>query len=116
MSLIKFTGLFMAAGFLIPIVFLFLWTWIVHLRSISTSAFYYINQIMLMLWPTSIINLAGAGDETLAEHLFLISAASNVVIYGLFGLLMWFGLRHHRWVLVALFVGLILLWWRLLTL
>jgi hypothetical protein len=38
------------------------------------------------------------------------------VIYGLFGLLMWFGLRHHRWVLVAFFVGLILVWWRLLTL
>ena len=116
MSLIKFTGLFMTAGFLIPIVFLFLWTWIVHLRSISTSAFYYFHNIMLMLWPTSITYMAGAGNDILPDSLFLITSAINVVFYGLFGLLMWFGLRHHRWVLVALFVGLILLWWRLLTL
>jgi hypothetical protein len=106
----------MAAGFLIPIVFRFLWTWIEHSGSISFTNQLYIQRIMLMLWPTSIINIAGAGNDVLAERLFLISAASNVVIYGLFGLLMWFGLRHHRWVLVALFVGLILLWWRLLTL
>jgi hypothetical protein len=116
MSLIKFTGLFMAAGFLIPIVFWFLSTWTDYSRSIKLSHQVYIERIMLMLWPTSIINLAGAADDIFAQQLFLISAASNVLIYGLFGLLMWFGIRRHRWVLVPLFIGLILLWWRLLTL
>jgi len=115
MSLITFTAIFMAGGFLVPLVFRLLWYWAEHSTTISTSFQYYLQNAMLMLWPTSIMNMGGAGNDLLSGRLFFISVISNVIVYGLLGLIMWYGLKH-RWILFPLSGGVILLWWRLLTL
>ena len=71
---------------------------------------------MLALWPSSIMNLAAVNEEGLFGPVFLISLAANVFLYIVVGLLLWFGLRQHRLLLLVLFIVLIALWWRMLTL
>lgn len=114
MTLMSYTSIFIAGGILVPVVFRFLWYWVEHTTSISVSFQYYLQNAMLMLWPSSIINMGGGGNS-LSLRLFVISLMLNVIFYGLFGMIMWYGLKH-RWILFPLFGGIIFLWWRMLTL
>jgi hypothetical protein len=112
MSLLKFAGIFTGFGLLIPIVFQLVW--VMFGNMVRPSVGLCIENIMLMLWPGSIINLAGAAGGSLARNLLITSIAYNMVMYGLFGLLLWIGLNKWRWVLPALLIVVLLLWWYIL--
>ena len=116
MSLAKFISLFAGAGFFIPIAFRLLWMWLEFSRAASVSAEYFISRLMLMFWPSSIMNLGAVYEEGLFGPIFLISLAANVFLYMVVGLFVWYGLRQHRLLLLILFVAIIMLWWRMLTL
>ena len=80
----------------------------------TADSIYYATQAALILFPSSILNLAASPDDPGgANKLFLLSMGLNIVLYGAIGLLLWLGRRKHVAyfaLLVALLVG---IWWRL---
>lgn len=111
-SLPNFLTRFAGIGLLIPLLFRVL------SRFLNTAdLMYYASRLALILWPSSIWNLAASSDDPSgANKLFLISMVANMVFYILIGLLVWLGLRKHFGFFILLGFSLFALWWRLLTL
>lgn len=114
MTLFRFTGLFAVIGCIIPLVFRLLWYFL------NQTTYGWLHQtaqkLMLLLWPTSLMTLPSSDEPGFEVKLFLISVTANVVLYIVFGILIWLGLRKHISFLGIVSVLVFALWWRLLTL
>ena len=113
MKLLKYLGISTGMGFLISLTFVFLSKLLD--RHGGNDFAYFIERVMIVLWPTSIINLAGAAGGDLARNLLLSSIAANTIMYGIFGFFLWFGLNKCRWILPFLFAAVLYLWWYMLN-
>ena len=108
-SLPKFLALFAGLGLLIPFVFKVL-SPLVN----SADSIYYATHAALILFPSSILNLAASPDDPSgANKLFMLSTLINVLFYTLIGLLAWLGLRKHYGFFILLALMLVGVWWRI---
>lgn len=74
-------------------------------------------NIMLIVWPSSIMMLAPSSDESFFSEVFLISVAVNIVLYVVIGTAIWYGFfMKYYWILVMLAIMMGYIWWNLLTL
>ena len=113
MTLPQFTAIFAATGVLVPVVFRAMWYFLN--QSANVKAGLIMEKLMLVLWPTSLMTLPASPDPGFETKLFLISMIANVVVYGVFGLLIWLGLRKHVSFLALAGFPLFAVWWWLLT-
>jgi hypothetical protein len=82
---------FLAAGFLVPCI---LFT-VIFLGDVKVQGAW--DWILLIPWPTSILLMLAEGGGTLGQIIaFIISAGTNVVVYGLVGLVVSFCYRLFR--------------------
>lgn len=114
MSFIKFTYISAGAGLLVPLMFRAVWYFINQHANIKTQII--VEKLMLLLWPTSLMTLPSSPDPNFEVKLFIISLVSNILVYAIFGALIWLGLRKHVSFLAIAGFLLIALWYWLLSL
>ena len=100
----KFIFKFLIAGFIIPIVFILL-IFIDDKFHISYQFSSTILSIQIILWPPSILFLAGF-DIIVA----LVATILNIILYGILGLLIWIGIYKRKTVLLITVFCLIISW------
>lgn len=116
MSMMKFLSFFALAGVFIPLIFQVIWWLLNKYQMADLKIRIFIQQLMLIIWPSSIMMLPTGSDESLIPIALLISTAVNVVLYVIIGLCIWYGFTKHYVILVLLAFVMIVVWWRLLTL
>ena len=116
MTLLRFTGLFALLGIVVPLVFRGFW-WSFHYFKITDLGIHgFVEKLMLMLWPTSLMSLPASDEPGFETKLFLLSLVANAFLYGILGAGIWLGLRKHIGFLVPVLLVVIAVWWRLLSL
>jgi hypothetical protein len=114
--MIKFAGYFSLTGFIIPLIFTITWELLEKFPNFYIMIGHKVQLIQLALWPSSIFMIATAGTKGINYKILTISIVANITFYAMLGLLTWFGLNKHRWILVVTSVIVLLLLYRLLTL
>ncbi len=112
----RFISLFAFAGLVIPAAFQTVWWLINRYQGVSLNFELYVQNLMLILWPSSIMTLPAGSDEHLLPVLLLISTVVNVVFYVVIGTAVWFGIKKNPAILVLTIVVLVVIYWRVLTL
>lgn len=109
MSVSIFVAGFATLGLAISLCFKVISPWLT-----SADSIYYATNAALVLFPSSVLNLAAPPDDPGgANKLFLLSMGLNVALYGIIGLLVWLGRRKHPAYFVLLVALLVGIWWRL---
>lgn len=116
MTLLCFTGLFGLFGIAIPIAFRLLWRLLDYFKINNLDIHVAFENLMLMLWPTSIMTLPASDEPGFETRAFLFSLAANTILYVILGAIIWLGLRRHPGFLVLAGMAIAGTWWRLLTL
>jgi len=115
MSMTRFISMFAVAGGILPLIFVLTGWAVGKTQGIELKVLIIFQNIMLMLWPSSLMLLPTGSDESLLPFALLISIPVNIVFYAVIGTVVWYGLKYH-FILVLLAAALSVLWWRLLTL
>ena len=111
MTMKRFVFFFVAAGALLPAVWLGLYrVYPVVIESLMSAA--WMGGLLLVLWPSSILMLGDPRDTSVI--LPVLSLSLNVVLYGILGVLFWIGLKRVRTVLIVTVALLLLGWYGLL--
>lgn len=98
MKFFPFVCRFVFMGVIVPILLSGLWL-LVNSASIHNITFEIVlEKITLLLWPSSISLLGGAGfsSHALSIKLQLLSIVVNAILYGVLGLLAWYGVMKSR--------------------
>ena len=111
----RFVSYFGGTGLAVALVFSLTW-WIDNrFMFLSLKGNIILQKITFMLWPSSLW-LLGPTQGIVAAEVFLVAAAVNILIYALFGVLIWLGLYKSR-PFMALPLALVAAgWWWLLDL
>lgn len=112
-SLPKFIFAFLLASILIPIVVI--WGWMPISADVNYEVRHVAEQLILMLWPSSVMFLGGADNERFWTIMFF-STLTNSILYTLIGAVVWFGLYKYRILLFVVVVAISAFWWKLLSL
>lgn len=110
----KYTAIFSGVGLLVPLIFRAVWHYLNQYANIKVQMF--VEKLMLLLWPTSIMALPASPDPSFEAKLFFISLGANILFYAILGTLIGLGLRKHISFLVVAFLLVAVVWWLLLTL
>lgn len=113
MSISKFTAIFALVGFLVPLGFRILWSFLN--QSTNLEIHLTAEKLMLLLWPTSLMTLPVSPEPGFETKLFLLSLTANVIFYAVLGVLIWLGLRKHIGFFAIAGMPLVAIWWWLLT-
>jgi hypothetical protein len=115
---LPFLSAFAVGGAAVPIFLSMLWGHINNTTNHSLTLAIVLEKITLLIWPTALPLLAGAGFDSpsLYRSLFFLAFAGNVIIYSLVGTGLWLGFRKHRGFLVLVVLCVATVWWRLLSL
>jgi hypothetical protein len=110
---------FILAGAVIPLLFLGMTSYMQVPEHFNSGLGLRIEQAMLMLWPSSIFEMATDGLHSGDPNLYLIPLLSitlNILLYVFIGTFIWLGLRKHKafFIIPILFPAII--WWQLLWL
>lgn len=116
MTLLRFTSLFAFLGVTIPLVFRWLWWSFQYFKITDLDIHIFVQKLMLMLWPSSLMSLPASDGSGFETKLFLMSLVANVFLYGIIGVGIWFGLRRHISFFVPVSLVVITVWWILLSL
>ena len=111
----KIVGMSVLIGLTVSLVFITLWA--LFERFISLHASVIVEDIQLILWPSSIFLMATC-NAGLADRIeiYSISIGVNVLLYSVAGLSFWYGIEKHSWLMgISLGMLLMMIWWRLLT-
>lgn len=114
MSFPAIITIFSLSGLLIPLLFRAIWHFLEYGSNPDTQLIVF--QLMLLLWPTSLMAFASSQEPGVETTFFLFSMAANVIFYAVLGVLVWLGLRRHAAFFAIAGVGWGLLWWKLLSL
>lgn len=102
-----------ATGLLIPVLFRTLWYFLERSTNLQLTLF--LQKLMLILWPTSLMTLPASLNPAFDLQAFLIASIANGLLYTLVALTVWLGIRKHLAFLLVPTFCLGLAWWLLLT-
>lgn len=103
----KFILKFLLTGLFIPVLFLVVLSLIQLLRPYPIGLIIKIQDVMIVLWPASILLMAESNLWA------VVSILMNIILYGILGILIWLGIyRKKRLFLIPLasLIVLIIYW------
>jgi predicted membrane protein len=118
MKLSAFVFRFAFAGAVGPLLLTIVW-WFINSASRHNLSFEIVmEKITLLLWPSSITLLAGAGfsNSEMSKELLFLAMTINVVLYGAIGILVWYGIAKSRLMLLLPITAIGAIWGWLLML
>jgi len=116
MSMGRFIGIFSLFGLSLPLIFTLIWAILEKTKYWYGSLGNGLATLQFLIWPSSIFMMATAGHRGIDYGMLSISVAANIVLYSIIGLVVWLGIKRHRWLLYLLIMIIILGWYKLLTL
>lgn len=114
--MLRFVGISSLIGLVLPLLLSGIWKIIEGHPRVDISLGYWLVKLQLLIWPSSIFMMAETGHRSNDLKLFGFSLTANVLLYAIVGLLIWWGLNKHCWILAVVAVLVVLGWWKLLTL
>lgn len=114
MSLLRLISWFALVGTFIPPLLYGVWWVSEKYLAGSYDVRLFVENVLLILWPSSIFMMATAGEEGFPWMMFLVSALVNVFLYALVGMFVWLGFKKTLLFFLPLVMCLGVLWWRLL--
>jgi predicted membrane protein len=118
MNFLPFIFRFALAGAVVPVLLNILW-WVINNTSSHNLSFEIVmEKITLLLWPSSIALLAGAGfsNYAMSIKLLLLAVIINVILYSVLGLSVWYGFAKNHILLLLPIAAVGALWSWLLML
>lgn len=116
MTLLHFSCFFALLGAAVPLVFRGLWWLFGYFKIADLGAHEFLETLMLMLWPTSLMTLPTSDMPGFETKLLFMSLVANSILYGILGSSIWLGLRRHVGFLLLFLFLVITIWWFLFSL
>jgi hypothetical protein len=118
MNLLPFVFRFALVGGIVPILLNVVWRVINNASSHNLSFEIVMEKITLLLWPSSVALLAGAGfnNNAMSIKLFFLATVMNVVLYSVLGASVWYVIGKSRILLLLPITAVGALWYWLLRL
>lgn len=108
---------FALAGGIVPIMFSGLTTYVQSVDNYDAKLAFRVERLMLLLWPSALINMAtdGLHHGDIGFYLIpLLAVLLNVLLYLFVGAFVWLGIRKNKAFFIAPALSLAVIWWRLL--
>jgi hypothetical protein len=117
--MIRFEVYSIVVGLVVPFIFIAIHI-VLEKYQFSVSGFAdFVHGLQLLLWPSSIFLMATAGHkwyDRFVVEIFVLSLVANVIVYAVFGGLLWWGLYRQRWALFLILGVIIWGWYKLMSL
>ena len=114
--MIRFLSFFAVSGAAIPLIFQMIWWIMGTYQEFSLSAKLNVENLMLILWPSSLLLLPAGSEDSFFLIPFLTAIVLNVLLYVLVGVSFWYALKKSYLFLIPIAGALGFIWWRILTL
>jgi hypothetical protein len=105
-------------GAALPIIFLSVLYYIHAHQDSDVSSAAGVERLMLLLWPSSLMQMAIDGARPNDPGMYIITVSSiaiNAILYALIGLCGWLGFKKNSAYFVIPTVILLMIWWKLFS-
>ncbi len=114
--MVRFVSWFALCGILVPLFFQVVWWLVDRYLTFNISLELGIQNVMMVLWPSSIFLLPAGSDERYFLVGITVAVILNIIFYTSIGVATWYSIKKSYLILVPVGIAIFALSWRMLTL